>query len=271
MIDKTELDDSMSELYQNFQKYFEIVVADTAELLECVYRIRYQVLCVEKRIPGFDPSLYPDQLEKDSYDSRSSHVLLRFRPSGGFIGTVRLVLCDLLHPEKLFPVESYAPLDPALFDIKKLPRQQAAEISRFVVISQFDRRKVDRRGEDRRKQAVETDSDKRNTQERRSGDRRATPPIALILMAGVMRVSAKYNIRDWISSMEPALNRLLSFYGLNFNPAGPPVNYHGIRQAYYVRVEDVLKRMYEEHRDAWEVVTDCGKYNPFLSVNEKKY
>jgi len=38
-----------------------------------------------------------------------------------------------------------------------------------------------------------------------------------------------------------------------------------------VRVEDVLNRMYEEHRDAWEVVTDCGKYNPFLSVNEEKY
>lgn len=261
----------MSDLYKNYQKFFEIVIADTAELLENVYRIRYQVLCVEKRIPGFDPSLYPDQLEKDNYDSHSSHVLLRFRPTGAFIGTVRLVLFDLSHPEKLFPVESYAPLDPALCDIERLPRQQAAEISRFVVVSQFDRRESDRRKGDRRKQEDPIQGDKRTTQERttqerRTVDRRSTPHIALILMAGVVRVSTKYHIRSWISAMEPALNRLLSFYGLNFNPAGPPVNHHGIRRPYHVKVEDVLNRMYKEHHDAWEVITDGGEYNP-LHIN----
>lgn len=246
----------MSDLYQNFQQFFELVVADTAELLEHVYRIRYQVLCVEQRLPGFDPMLCPDQKEMDSYDSHSSHILLRYRPSGAYIGTVRLILPDSSRPEKLLPVELYGQLDPTLCDVNALPRQHTAEISRFLVISQFDRRRGDRR-----KQSEEVDGEKREVQDRRSTDRRSSLSIGLVLMAGVMRMSVKYDIRHWLSVADPALNKLMGFYGLNFNPIGPPVDYHGIRRPYYVKVEDALERMYEEHRDAWEVVTGNGEYN----------
>ncbi len=256
----------MNDLYQNFQKSFEILIADTAELLEHVYRIRYQVLCVEQRLPGFDPSHCPGEKEKDSYDSHSCHVLLRYRPTGEFIGTVRLILPDNRQPEKLLPVELYGQTDPMLCDIKALPRQQTAEISRFLVMSQFDRRRDERRREDRRKETTETGSEKRGTQDRRSSDRRSGLSIGLVLMAGVMRMSVKYNIRHWLSVADPALNKLMGFYGLNFNPIGPPVDYHGIRRPYYVRVEDALEKMYNEHRDAWEVVTDCGTYS-LMRVN----
>ncbi len=264
----------MSALYDSFKKYFEIVIADTPELLEYVYRIRYQVLCVEKRIPGFDPILYPDKLEKDDYDSRSSHALLRFRPSGDFIATVRLIFSDLLHPENPFPVETYAPFDPTLYDITALPRQYIAEISRSVVVSQFERRGIDRYDSDLYKnnlpkQKVSINSEKGTIQDRSLIDRRSGPPIALILMASVVRISTKYDIKSWISSMEPALNRLLRYYGLGFNPAGPLVNHHGIRRPYFARVEDVLNRMYQEHYDAWEVVTDRGKYHsPYLLMEK---
>lgn len=247
----------MSDMYKSFQQFFEIVIADTAELLEHVYRIRYQVLCVQNTFPDMNAADYPDKLEKDEYDNHSCHVLLRFRPSGDFIGTVRLILYNPLQPEKLFPVELNTQLDPMLCNIKALPRQQTAEISRSVVVKQFDRRESDRR-----KQEANVDSEKRATQDRRSTDRRSAPHLSLLLMAGVLRMSVKYNIKHWLSATDPALNRLLGFYGLNFNPIGPPVNYHGIRRPYYVQVEDVLNKMYKEHRDAWEVVTDGGAYNP---------
>lgn len=250
----------MNELYQNFQKYFEIVTVDTDELLDHVYRIRYQVLCVEQRLPGFDPALCPDQMEKDGYDNHSSHVLLRFRSSGQFIGTVRLILPHPSKPEKLLPVELYGQLDSTLCDIKALPRQQTAEISRFLVISQFDRRKGDRRKDEHQNQTEEPGSEKREAQDRRGSDRRSTLSIGLVLMSGVMRMSVKYKIKHWLSVADPALNKLMGFYGLNFIPIGPPVNYHGIRRPYYVKVEDALERMYQQHRDAWEVVTDCGAY-----------
>ncbi len=257
----------MSDLYNNFHKYFEIVEADSDELLEIVYRIRYQVLCVEQRIPEFDASLYPDKLEKDNYDSHSSHVLLRFRPSGDFIATARLILFDPLQPEKPFPVESYTQQDLELCNIKALPRQQVAEISRFVVVSKFDRRKGERRSQGIRK--VDENAAVSERRERSSTDRRSTPNIALILMAGIVRMSIKFNIKNWLSGMAPALNRLLSYDGLHFKPIGPLVNYHGLRRPYYVKVGDVLNRMYKEHHDAWEVLTEFGKYHPIHFAESK--
>ena len=227
-----------------------------------VYRIRYQVFCVEHDF--LDASLYPDKLEKDNYDNHSSHVLLRLRSSGDFIGSVRLILFDPLQPEKLFPVELYTQLDPTLFNIKALPRQQIAEISRSVVVKQFDRR----RGERRESKAEKTDENIA-ARGRRSSDRRSTPHISLMLMAAVMRMSIEHNIRYWISAKDPALNRLLGYNGMNFNPIGPSINYHGIRRPYYAKIEDILNRMYKEHHDAWEVVTEYGKYSPNISTHGK--
>ena len=55
----------MNDSYQGFQSFFEIVIADTPELLEAVYRIRYQVLCVQNSFPDMNAADYPNQLEKD--------------------------------------------------------------------------------------------------------------------------------------------------------------------------------------------------------------
>ncbi|HLP81218.1 MAG TPA: PEP-CTERM/exosortase system-associated acyltransferase [Nitrosomonas sp.] len=260
----------MNDLYNSFQRFFEIVMADTAELLDKVYKIRYQVLCVEKRLPGFDADQCPGMLEKDSYDHHSSHVLVKYRPTGDYIGTVRIILADSSQPDKLFPIELYGQSDPELCDIKTLPRIQTAEISRAVVIGQFDRRRgEDRRKGERRKALSNSNTNKIVSHERRGTDRRSALNIALVLMAGVVRMSKQYGIRNWLSIMDPALNRLLSYDGLEFDPIGPPVNYHGMRRPYFVKVEEVLTRMYTKHHDAWEVVTDCGKYDLLLSSDEK--
>lgn len=261
----------MSELYSGFLNFFEIVKADTPELLEKVYKIRYQVLCVEKRLPGFDAFNHPDQMETDEYDCHSSHALLRYRLTGEYIGTVRLILSDFANPDKLWPVQMYGNVDSSICDIKQLPSAQTAEISRFVVVGQFDRRKGDRRKPELVAEKGEIlerrSSDTAATSERRATDRRSAPNIALVLMAGVVMMSVNCNIRYWLSVMDPALNRLLSHDGLGFDAIGPMTDYHGLRRPYYVSMQDVLCRMYSNHRDAWEVVTDCGKYDPFFSSN----
>ena len=245
----------MSSLYKSFREYFEIVIADKPELLEEAYRIRYQVLCIEKRLPGFDASLYADGLETDSYDSHSSHVLLKYRPTGKYIGTVRLILFDPLNPNKPLPIEEHAQLDPKLCDINKFSRQQIAEISRFVVISQFNRRRAERRNLEKREAGVNID---RN-------DRRSTPHLALVLAASVVRMCDHSDIRNWLSVMDPALNRLLSSFGLDLDPIGPTIEYHGLRQPYFMKVADALDKMKKKNHEAWEVVTDHGKYCSFLA------
>ncbi|MEQ1720486.1 MAG: PEP-CTERM/exosortase system-associated acyltransferase [Nitrosomonas sp.] len=273
----------MNDSYNGFQSFFEIVVADTPELLEAVYRIRYQVLCVQNTFPDMNADDFPNQLEKDEYDDHSCHALLRFKSTGQYIGAVRLILIDPKNPEKLFPVEINTQIDSQLCDLKKIKREETAEISRFVIASQFDRRKGERRKSDDRESNESTtrrsdynesrrstmrSSDResngnivRSEKDRRATDRRSTPHLSLLLMACVMRLSVKHNIKHWISAMEPALNRLLRFYGLNFHCAGPAVNYHGIRRPYCIKIEEILSRIYKENYESWEVLTECGKYN----------
>lgn len=264
----------MNDLYDSCQKYFQIVIANTPELLEIVYKIRYQVLCIEKRLPGFEASLYPDMLEKDDYDDHSSHVLLRFIPTGDYIGTVRLITYNPKQPDKSFPIELYGQFDPNLCDISTLPKDQSGEISRFVILSRFDRRKGERRqveaSSENKCNTVErraNDSDA-GARERRSVDRRVTPHLALLLAAGFIRLCAHYKITNWLSVMDPALNRLLGFYGMELNPIGPFIEYHGLRRPYYGNAEAILDRMYRENRDAWEVLTDFGKYDPTVNCSK---
>src|SRR5699024_10093624 len=83
-----------------FSNYFEIIPANTPQLLDAVYQLRYQVYCVET---GFeDPKLYPQQLEMDEFDRYSVHSLLRHRQTGIYAGTVRLLL-PRMDIEKCFP------------------------------------------------------------------------------------------------------------------------------------------------------------------------
>ncbi len=249
----------MNDLYKTFHEYFEIVIADTPSLLEIVFRMRYQKLCIDMNVPGYEASLYPDGQEKDNYDDHSSHVLIRHRQTNEFIGTTRLIMFDKKNPKKLFPVEQYAQIDPELFKANKFSRQHAGEISRFLIIKKFERRKAERRNLKTRESVAGT----------AKTDRRSINNLTLVLMAGIVRVSAKYNISSWFTIMEPALNRLFGYYGLDLNPIGPVVQHYGLRRPYFGELSKILDRMKQSHYNAWEVVTEHGKYSGYLSFQEK--
>ena len=252
----------MNNLYKVFHQYFEIVIADTPELLEKVFCIRYQLICVDMGVPGYEPSLYPDGLERDDYDRHSAHILIRYRPSGQFIGTARLILFDQERPEKPFPVELHTNIDPNLFDISQFSRRHTGEISRFIIVKDFERRKAERRNYDTRqtnKNIVEID--------RRSNDktdRRCIKNLTLVLGAGIMRVSEKFNVHNWFSIMDPVMNRLLGYYGMDLRPIGPITEHHGLRRPYFVEVASMSAKVKKKHIDAWEAITEYGKYSRFL-------
>ncbi|MDD1617696.1 MAG: hypothetical protein CG439_2784 [Methylococcaceae bacterium NSP1-2] len=56
-----------------FNNYFEMIPANTDELKQEVYKLRYQVYCLERNF------LEPDAngVEHDEYDHHSSHYLIR--------------------------------------------------------------------------------------------------------------------------------------------------------------------------------------------------
>lgn len=250
----------MSDLYEAFHEYFEIVIADTPSLLETVFRMRYQKLCIDMNVPGYESSLYPDGQEKDNYDDHSSHILIRYRQANEFIGTARLIMFDPESPEKLFPVEQYAEIDSELFNKQQFSRQHTGEISRFLIVQKFARRKVERRN-------YETRESEANVPK---SDRRSINNLTLVLMAGIVRVSAKYNISNWFTIMEPALNRLFGYYGLDLNPIGPTIQHYGMRRPYFGDLTKIVDKMKQDHPGAWEVITEHGKYSHFLSRESHK-
>jgi N-acyl amino acid synthase of PEP-CTERM/exosortase system len=240
----------MNDIEAAFHQYFEIVNADTPELLKIVFNLRFRILCVHNTFPDFSSSKFPDELESDEYDSRSVHFLLRHRPTGTFIGTARLILPNPQNPEDKFPTELHTQFSPE-FVLNPASRQYTAEISRFAILSDFFRRK-----NEHNMLSLPTDTIPRVQ------ERRRFPHPMLGLVVGIIQLCAQYNIYYLLSAMDPALNKLLGFYSLQLNPIGPSVDYHGLRNPYYVCLFDVLDRMYKNHRALWELVTDYGKIWP---------
>lgn len=249
----------MNDIEAAFHQYFEIVIADTPELLKIVFNLRFQILCVHNAIPGFNTANYLNEQESDEYDNRSIQLLLRHRPSETFIGTARLVLPNMQNPENKFPVEAYSQFFSG-FTLSAASRQHTAEISRFLILSDFFRRKSEQG-----MLPVAT-----NIKENTVQERRRFPHPMLGLAIGIIRLCHKHKIYHWLSAMNPTLNRLLGFYSMQLNPVGPLIYHHGFRSPYYVCLFDVLDRMHRNHREIWELATDYGKIWPAeLSAQHK--
>lgn len=200
------VDQEMNELSRTFHEHFEIVDANGGPLLEQACRLRYQILCVEEQVPGFEADRFPEGVESDACDRNAAHSLLRYRPSGEFIGTVRLVMCDPDDPARPFPIErcAGAQFDRRLIDPAKLPRRHTAEISRLVLMKQFR----SRQGESRYIYGGVSRDEAFVPNRRRS----AQPFLGLI--AAVIRMTALNSITHWYAGMEPSLNVSLARFGL---------------------------------------------------------
>ena len=241
-------------LYDAYNRYFEVIRADTPELLEEVFRLRYQVYCIEHSFE--DPREFPDGLERDGFDGNSVHSLLIHRPSGSVAGTVRLILPTAEDPGSCLPIDRVCH-DPLLQGSAQVPRQYTAEVSRFAVTKRF-RRRVGERGSpygvtEKSLQAAESTESRRD-------DRRLAHHITLGLIASLVQMSAENGILVWCSVMDRALLRLLTRIGIYFVDIGPEIEYHGKRQPCYANLEALLERVKRERPDVWEILTDLGRF-----------
>ena len=240
----------MNGLKKKFEKYFEVVPANTPRLLDESFRLRYQVYCEEHIFPGFEADRFPKGRERDIYDDRSAHCLILHRPSGNFVGNVRLVLPDPSNPERPFPMEEYPEvlIDPELIDTTRLPRQNMAEISRLL----FSKRVRSRENE----HLTKFGSEQICTDQGRKDERRNFPHPILALAVATLRMALEHRITHFFSLMEPALSRLLKKLKFRFKPIGPIVEYHGQRQPYFGIVEEILDGIYKENHELWELIVE---------------
>lgn len=250
------------DLLAHFMTYFEIVRVDTPSLLEEVFRLRYEVYCREGRLPGFDPRDYPDAMERDVYDRRSVHCLLRHRPSGVYAGTVRLVLADLDRPDAPFPVEvaAGAQMDLEYLRTRISARHRLGECSRFMLARQFR----SRRGEQHWPDGVaEPGQFGAPATERRAH----THPVLGLIKAG-LTMSWERSVTDWYMAMEPRLDRRLRQFGLVLPAVSPRIEYHGSCRAHWTRVPHALEYARSLRGDVWSLLTNDGAIWPIGGTAE---
>jgi len=223
---------------------FQFVSADTPELLNEVFRIRYQVYCIENEFE--DPRRNPGGLERDEFDDHSVHALLVHCASQTPIGTVRLVLHKPGELRGSLPIHQVCQQS----EVDFLPCETTAECSRFA-ISKHSRATVQRLGN-----RAQTLADVA-----RSG----IPHITIGLIGAALRLSFANGVTHVCAVMEPTLLRLLWRFGIRFQPVGPRVNHHGWRQPCFAKLSTLMAGIERERNDVWETVTDGGQLWPRTS------
>jgi N-acyl amino acid synthase of PEP-CTERM/exosortase system len=254
----------MSELYDLFNRHFQVVPADSTDLLEVAYQLRYKVYCKEN--PYFETNQFPDQMETDEYDSHSANSLVRSKATGRYTGLVRLILPDPAKPNELMPVEKYCDLNSgrAKLNLSTIPRESLAEISRFCISKEAKRTCS-------KKPSLVVDRSHCVDDQPTDAYDKSLVFITLGLFSGILRMSEKNNITHWLAIMQPALLRLLSRFGIHLHKMGPLVNYHGKRQPVIGSVDEVLSGIYENRRDVWETVTNYGEFSsPYKDIRSTR-
>lgn len=238
-----------STLAEFYWGWFDAQLANTDELRDSAYRLRYRVYCIEN--PFEDPAANPDGREVDAFDQHSAHSLLVYRPTGLPAGTVRLVLPRADCPHDSFALQRVCQ-DPLLRDSERFPVHKTAEVSRFCISKEFRRRLGDESCGD----GEHADTPEMSVDE----ERRILPHLSLGLIESLVRMSVRNGITHWCAVMEPTLLRLLTRLGIHFDPIGPLIEYHGRRQPCYIPLEKLLPRAKRERPDVWDVITRGGRH-----------
>jgi N-acyl amino acid synthase of PEP-CTERM/exosortase system len=239
-----------TDLCTAFNQYFELVHADSDQLREEVFRLRYQVYIVET---GFERCEdHPDGIERDAFDERSDHYLLRHRASGFYAATARMILPDLSAPLAPFPIERHCPFYDGLAIRDPEARRRLGELSRFAVSKAFKKRI----GEAGSLIGVAGNVDMYFEPD----ERRVLPHLSLGLFAAELRMMHEHGLTHGYAVMEPALYRLLGRFGATFDQIGPAVDYHGERIPCLGAVNELLPNIKRVARSVWELMTDTGRY-----------
>jgi N-acyl amino acid synthase of PEP-CTERM/exosortase system len=211
-----------------FDNRFETVLADTPAARQIHHRIRFLVYCLEM---GYENvASHPDGLERDAWDDRSVHFLVRRRDNSEWIAAMRLVLPGT----RPLPIESVCELDRRVCG--GVPPDRIAEVSRLCIVDQYRRRLRERElpyevvGNDagRRWQTLQVSEDKRVSQ------RRHGPEIMLGLLLAAAEYSREAGLAHWFFLTTPALCRMIEQYGVPLQPAGAPCQHRGERHPYFV-------------------------------------
>ena len=228
-------------LFTYYYRNFAVVRATTTKLLDQVYRLRYQVYCIENQFE--DPNEHGDERERDEYDAVSAHVLLLHRKSGTAVGTARIIMPQLGSTWRPLPLwQVIAP--EVRRDLDRLPWHQTGEISRFAISKEFRRWWRDH-------QASTLATAGRDAA---AGEQQFMQYITFGLIQDILQISIEKRVEYLVASMNFSLMRILSNFGIELERIGGPVEYHGLRQPCIARLADLIELSRSRSAPFWQFV-----------------
>lgn len=242
--------------YQHYWRTFDIVHAQTDELRERAFRLRYDVFCRENK---FEPATDPTEMERDAYDRKAIHFLMVHRDSGDDAGTVRILLPDEGNLQESFPLQELCDHPLLLIDHKV---RKMAEISRLCMAHRFRRRPMDGKILPAYYETEMRDVDKGLGR----FFRRRIPYAPLGLLKAAFEASMEFGIPDMVTSMDPNYFRTMKRIGLSYRVLGPRINYHGKQQPVVFNIKNVLDNMMLENPECWEIVSDQGRLHKMANT-----
>jgi N-acyl amino acid synthase of PEP-CTERM/exosortase system len=229
----------------NFDQYFKIIFANTKELRQEAFKIRYGVYSEEL---GWEPS-NDTKMETDEYDQCAYHCLLQHRRTGTFAGCIRLIIPPISNPALPLPFEKNC-LESARLNVlnpAELRRGSFGEISRLAVLASFRRR-------DKEQNVPYIITDVAPNKIYSEDERRNFPNIAMGLYLSGLALTSLCNHVGLFVMMEPRLNKRLQRFGLPFLQVGDEMNYHGNRAMFYLSQSDFFTDLNEEMMKLYKLI-----------------
>lgn len=246
--------------YQDYWRAFDLIHAQTDELKERAFRLRYDVFCKEnafEKAGGADGGA--QGLEFDAYDPRAFHYLLVHRDSGEDAGTVRILLANEQDPRQSFPLQGVCDHPLLGIDSKVL---RLAEFSRLCMARRFRRRPLDGKILPAYYETETGDTAKGLSR----FFRRHIPYAPLGLMRAAFETALEFNVPDVITAMDTTHLRTMKRIGFSYRVLGPRIDYHGGQQPIIFNIKHVLDNMAVENPECWEIVSDQGRLHKKANI-----
>jgi N-acyl amino acid synthase of PEP-CTERM/exosortase system len=229
----------------NFNQFFQIKFANSKQLREEAFKIRYGVYSSEL---GWEPE-NDLEMESDECDDYAFHCLLEHRRTNVFAGCIRLIIPPLSDPSVQLPFEENC-LHSArkdVLDSTTLDRGSFGEISRLAVLEKFRRR-------DKEKSVPYVLKDVDPATVFTEEERRNFPNIAIGLYLAGIALAELCKHTGMFVMMEPRLNKRLKRFGLPFQQVGDEMDYHGLRAMFYLDKDDFRSSLSEELLELYKII-----------------
>ncbi len=225
--------DKFRSLEEDFIAYYNLCIAHTDIEKSYVYKVRYNVYCLEF---GFEPAdKFDVEEETDEYDHYSTHCLVSHNRRGP-AGCLRMVPAEIDGENKRMPIEEVCPESlqhPSILQKfeKQVDRRLICEASRLAVDSSFRRRA----GENRSRIGESESVDVKNVE----GEYRSFNIVSEAVFLSGIALADVMNRPIMMAMMEPFLPRILRRAGICFEKLGDEIEYHGRRAPYYTDTRNI--------------------------------